>query len=73
MAGPSSGPFAVRKNEVIAEAQGEPIFASTILDADGNCFAHVLNDDCAGMDAHAAQARAQRIAESLNKTEGHSK
>jgi hypothetical protein len=64
----SKGPFTI--------GDGSPIFGSgetarEIMDASGARFALVLSRDCAGGDLTAAKARATRIAESLNKTEGH--
>jgi hypothetical protein len=60
----SKGPFAVDK---------APLGSTkvNILDATGRPFVHVHMKDCAGGDLAAAKARATRIAESLNKTEGH--
>lgn len=44
---------------------------SMVVDREGKPFCYVAAHDCHGGDKMAAKARAQRITESLNKTEGH--
>lgn len=44
---------------------------AVVRDATGAVFCYVSARDCHGHDIPAAKARAQRIAESLNRTEGH--
>jgi hypothetical protein len=65
------GPFSVPK-EVLplpaADRQGGPLLP--VIDAAGETFCYVGLMDCHGRDLAAAKARARRIAESLNKTEG---
>lgn len=56
------GPFAVVADEATGRA--------AVMDATGAGFCSVDRLDCHGHDLSAAKARARRIAESLNKTEG---
>lgn len=58
----TSGPFMVQ-----AEDEGN----ATVRDAAGEPFCWVIAAECVGGDKAAAKARATRIAESLNQTEGH--
>jgi hypothetical protein len=44
-----------------------------VIDRSGEQFCLVYARDCAGKDKAGAKARAERIAESLNKTEGHAR
>lgn len=58
----SAGPFTVN-----AEDEGN----ATVRDQTGEPFAWIIAAECRGGDKAAAKARATRIAESLNRTEGH--
>lgn len=65
------GPFSVPKEPLDLPAQdrqGGPLLA--VIDAAGETFCYVGLMDCHGRDLAAAKARARRIAESLNKSEG---
>lgn len=64
------GPFTAGKCQVIDETPGH-YDGAAVFDKEGDPFCYVLEDDCIGGDAAAAKARATRIAESLNRTEGH--
>jgi hypothetical protein len=55
------GPFTVKREHLTA----------LVMDASDEVFCVVNVRDCVGRDGDAAKARATRIAESLNKTEGH--
>ena len=68
MAG-SKGPFTAGKCQVYAETPGE-YDGAAVFEADGQPFC-LIADDLAIGGRPGAIARAQRIAESLNKTEGH--
>jgi hypothetical protein len=70
MAERGKGPFAAGKGWQLSSNGGEHDVVP-VEDAAGNEFALVFARSCAGRDKTAAKARAQRIAESLNKTEGH--
>jgi hypothetical protein len=67
------GPFSVPKEPLDLPAQDrnrQPLIP--VIDAAGGTFCYVGLGDCHGGDLPAAKARARRIAESLNKTEGFS-
>lgn len=65
------GPFTVGKpTEVHSNGEDYPVVE--VLDSSGSVFAMVWAQDCCSNDVPAAKARATRIAESLNRTEGHS-
>lgn len=61
------GPFviATHKDKLVEEGTAE------VVDVTGATFCVVDREDCHGKDLAAAKARATRIGESLNKTEGH--
>lgn len=58
-----AGPFAAQAYENVDDV--------AVIDRGGARVCFVYAEDCAGGDKAAAKSRAQRIAESLNKTEGH--
>lgn len=66
----SEGPFTAGKCQVHQEEPGV-YDGAAVFDAEGEPFCLIAADSCAGGDLSAAKARAQRIAELLNKTEGH--
>lgn len=66
----SKGPFAAHKFTLNATGH-DPIDGAIIVDSDQALFAFIPAVNCIGADPMAALARATRIAESLNKTEGH--
>jgi hypothetical protein len=66
----SKGPFTADKCELPGYPDGEG-HGAAVFASDGFPFCYVCADDCVGGDVMAAVARATRIAESLNKTEGH--
>lgn len=66
----SEGPFTAGKCQVHQEEPGV-YDGAAVFDGEGQPFCLIAMDDCVGSDLHAAKARAQRIAESLNRTEGH--
>lgn len=66
----SRGPFTASKCQVDTEEEGR-FDGAAVFEVDGQPFCYVRVDDCVGGHLSAAKARAQRIAESLNKTEGH--
>lgn len=61
------GPFTTKATK---DATG-PAGSVVVLDASGETFCFVDSDYCVGGDLSAAKARATRIAEALNKGEGH--
>lgn len=66
-----AGPFSVGKPTDI-HSNGEDYDVIELFDGEAKLFAVVFAQDCFGKSIAAAKARATRIAESLNKTEGHS-
>ena len=66
----SSGPFTAGKCQVFTEESGE-YDGAAVFESDGQPFCLIPDDLAIGGNA-GARARATRIAESLNKTEGHS-
>jgi hypothetical protein len=64
------GPFAAGKCQVHDETPGV-YDGAAVFDAEGQPFCLIASDDCVGGDLSAAKARATRIAESLNLTEGY--
>jgi len=66
------GPFVIA-NEPATLAPNGDLKAVQVVDQLGEPFCYVAPLHCHGQDWSAAKARAQRIVESLNRTEGHSK
>lgn len=66
----AAGPFTAGDCVVHSE-DGVTIDGAAVFDVEGQPFCLVADDDAVG-GHHGARARATRIAESLNRTEGHS-
>lgn len=66
----SEGPFSAGKCQVHDEMLGV-YDGAAVFDSEGAPFCLIEMDNCIGGDLAAAKARATRIAEALNRSEGH--